>query len=180
MPNEISLLKMPDRDPIVDNRAMVSRPWSEFFRLMRDLLSPLGSEKIFDIKNNIGLEAAPNNVPINIDGLVFDSGTVSHAIVDYVIQRLTVDPGTPVTINTELSQAGCFHLVFKPGSKVWSLVQIGTPGPDASGVTLSVTTAGQVQYKSTNISGTPSISRIIYRARTLAGKHANYSKAGSR
>lgn len=52
-----------------------------------------------------------------------------------------------------------------------------TPNP---GVKFSVTTAGQVQYTSTSITGTASISKISWRMRTLGGKSSTYSSAGPR
>ena len=102
-----------------------------------------------------------------------NSSKVSHAVVEYLIQRVTTGGGA-----VELIQAGMFHLVYLPTSDTWNIVAIGTPGPGASGITFTVTSSGQVRYTSTNITGTESLSRIAFRIRTLSSKSQSYSKIG--
>lgn len=164
----IPVLKVPDKDPISDSNGIVSMTWFEFFRLVRDFLAPLGVERSATLANN-------QTTAADITGMSFDLNVTSHVAVEYVIQRITTGTGA-----TELIQAGCFHLVYKPVAKVWVIVVIGSPGPSDAGITFSITAKGQVQYTSSNITGTASISRIAWRARTIAAKHSTYSTAGSR
>lgn len=157
-----STFEVPIRDQVTDESGLLSRVWENFFRSIRKNLEPLGSEKFADILNN---QASA----VDIEGLSFDLRTVSQVSVDYLIQRVTTGGGA-----TELIETGTFYLVYKPTSLTWVL----SNGPSASGLTFSVTANGQVRYTSSNITGTPSISKIIYRARVLAGKNSQYSEAG--
>lgn len=111
----------------------------------------------------------------DITNFKFNARGVSAAFVDFLIQRVTTSTGA-----TELIEAGQFVVSFNPTSQDWSLTMIGTPGPDDSGVDLSIDANGQVQYVSSLITGTESISKIIWRARVFAGKHTFYSSVGSR
>lgn len=155
--------EVPHRDELTDENGLITQPWQSFFTDVRGSLDPLGVEKSFVLKNN-------QATPANIDGLTFSSRGVSHATVDYLIQR--------VTDVVELIQSGSFHLVYRPLIDDWRIVVIGTPGPDVSGITFSITHKGAVQYISTNIAGFGSISKITFRARTLGAKNSQYSKVG--
>lgn len=151
----------PPFDQQVSNRdGYVSPEWTTFFGGLTNLLNPLGQEKSFQLKNNLA-------VAEDVEGLSFTSKTVSQAVVEFYIQR--------VTDTNEIITSGCFHLAYKPSANSWSLVMIGTPGPDSSGITFSVTAGGQVQYTSSNVTGVISISKITWRARTLAAKNSLYS-----
>ncbi len=110
----------------------------------------------------------------DVTNLKFDKRGVSIAFVDFLIQRVTTSTGA-----TELIEGGCFQVAYSPTSDDWDLTFIGTPGPDDSGVDLSVDGDGQVQYVSSSITGTASISKITWRARTLSAKHSSYSSAGA-
>lgn len=158
----------PFRDQLTGPNGMLSNSWEWFFRAIRDLLSALGSEKNFAIVNNTAVAA-------DVTGLKFGARGVSFAAVDFCIQRITTSTGA-----TELVEAGMFVLSYNPTSEDWNLTMIGTPGPDDSGVDFTVTATGQVKYTASNITGTASISRVFWRARTLAGKHTSYSDMGAR
>ncbi len=161
-------LTVPLKDLITDLTDFVSRPWVVFFSKIKELLDPLGEEKTQNLLNN-------QAVAIDLPGCIFNSSFVSQVIVEYLIQRITTGTG-----GVELITSGVLHLVYKPILNTWAIVTVGTPGPSTSGITFTVTALGQVQYTSTNIAGTPSISRINYRARTLAAKNYNYSLAGGK
>lgn len=111
----------------------------------------------------------------NIDAMKFNYKGVSQATVDFLIQRVTTSTGA-----TELIETGIFVVSYNPTSENWSLTMIGTPGPDDSGIDFTIDSEGQVQYVSTSITGTASISRINWRARTISAKHSSYSTAGTR
>lgn len=159
--------KPPFYDQIADpTSGLITRSWQLYFRLLQNLLNPFGSEISFGLENE-------QLAPANITGLSVDSTQVSQAIVDYIIQRVTTG-----TNPVELLESGTFHLVYKPTSQIWVIYPYGTPGPESSGVTLSVTTGGQVQYVSTLVDGTPSISKICFRIKTLSAKNNQYSGLG--
>lgn len=159
-------LKVPSNDLVLEGN-LISRVWRSFFDLIKRKLDPLGEEQSFQLTNNLGVAA-------DITGLTFDKAGVSQAIIDYVIQRVTTGGGA-----TELIEAGIKYVVYKPTTAAWAIGTFGTPGPGASGVTLTITATGQVQYTSSNITGTASISRIVWRARTLAAKSSQYSQPGA-
>lgn len=161
-----SFFRPPYRDELIDYSGLVTRPWELFFRIIASALEPLGVEKYFALENNISSAK-------DITGLNFNSDSVSHGIVEFFIQRVTTGTGA-----TELITSGIFHVVYKPTTNSWALTVIGTPGPSVSGITFSITAAGQVQYTSTNITGTSSISKMSYRARTISGKSSTYSVVG--
>lgn len=163
---KVPFLKVPDFDPISDNSGRITSTWQSFFRLLKDILDPLGVERIFDLNNN---QVAPLDIP----DLKVSKLKTSHAIVEYLIQRVTVG-----TNPVELLESGTFHLVYRPTQDAWVKVNVGTPGPDDSLIDLSVTPSGQCQYVSELVDGSPSISKIIYRIRTLSGKNKQYSGAG--
>jgi len=160
--------KIPHREAIAGKRVFVSQVWETFFRKVYELLKPLGEEKSFPIVNNQAAAA-------DVIGMQFKKGNVSQVVVDWLVQRVTTSTGAVETI-----ESGIFILVYNPTSENWSLVGIGTPGPDDSGVDFTVTSGGQVQYASTNIAGTASISKLTWRARTMAAKHRSYSVTGTR
>lgn len=153
---------VPYQTPIADGSGLVQRAWSFFFRGVQSAIDPLGVEKYFTLVNNQALAA-------NIDGLAFDFAKVGQVTVDYLIQRVTTGGGAQEKIET-----GTFYLAYLPTSNLWVL----SGGPSSAGITLSPTAAGAVQYTSSNLTGTASISKLTFRARTLAAKNSQYSSAG--
>lgn len=155
-------IEVPYSTPVVMDNGMVSRPWAKFFENIQTAMDSLGIEKQFDLVNNQASSA-------DVEGLMVDKSVASNASVDYLIQRVTTGGGA-----TENVETGTFYLAYKPSAATWVL----SAGPSTAGVTLSVTSLGQVKYTTTNISGTASISRIVWRVRTLGAKNAQYSRMG--
>jgi len=153
-------LDVPYQNQLLDKNGILTVAWQQFFRMLYLVVSTLGIETSFPLVNNQVLAA-------DITGLQFDSRKINQVSVEYLIQRVTTGGGA-----TELITAGMFMLAYKPTSETWHVVAIGTPGPSSSGITFSVTASGQVQYTSSNITGTASISKITYRARTLGARYA--------
>lgn len=153
----------PHRERVLDENGFLSRSWEWFIRLVWERLEPLGSEKTIEIANNQSSAA-------DVTGLIFRREFVTQATVEYLVQRVTTSTGA-----TELIESGIFICAYRPSSESWDLDSVSGDAPDDSGVTFSITAAGQVQYTSSNITGTASISRLFYRARTMAGKNAQYS-----
>jgi hypothetical protein len=154
---------VPYQDAVVDKKdLLITRTWSFFFRSIQAALDPLGVEQYFTLVNN-------QSVAADIDGLKFDLAKVGQVTVDYLIQRVTTGGGA-----TELIETGTLYAAYKPTSNDWFLINV----PSSAGITLSITSSGQIQYTSTNVTGTASISKLTFRARTLAAKNSQYSSAG--
>lgn len=92
----------------------------------------------------------------NVVGLSFDTSQVRSAIVSYSIYISTN--------SNELSECGNIYLTYKSASNTWELAQnyAGT-----SGVIFSITTAGQVQYTSSNVSGTSYLGKMKFSAKAF-------------
>lgn len=160
--------EVPYRDQVLDSNGVLANAWEWFFRAVVERIYPLGDEDSILLVNNQAAVA-------NVTNLKFNSKGVSQAFVDFLIQRVTTGAGA-----VELIASGMFAAVYKPTSNTWAIQMIGTPGPSTSGITFSITALGQVQYTSTNETGTASISKLCWRARTLGAKNEKYSSVGSR
>jgi hypothetical protein len=93
-------------------------------------------ETSFAIANN-------NATPANVTGLSVASASYKGALVMASIRRYTD--------SSEVSAIGFLHLSYRVKSSTWDLTP-DLPG-DATGVTFSITAAGQVQYVSDNLAG---------------------------
>lgn len=124
----------------------------------------MGEERQFTIVNNQASAA-------DITGLKFNKAGTTGAFVEFLVQRVTTGGGA-----VELTEIGVFSVIYEPTSNSWTLTEINVNNPDNSGVTFSITSTGQVQYTSTNETGTASISSLFWRARTFAGKNRQFSK----
>lgn len=159
---------VPYSSTVIDKTLMLTAGWVNFFRSLYDRLMPLGIERSFQIPNNIASAA-------DVESLKVNARSVSQAIVEFLVQRVTVGVGA-----TEVIESGSFMLTYNPTSADWQYTPVLINLPDDSGVDFTVTTDGQVQYTSSNITGTGSISRVVWRMRTLAGKSSQYSSQGTR
>ena len=155
-------IQIPNQNQMIGDDGLISREYHDFFREIQEAVSALGVEKYFTLVNNQSSAA-------DIEGLYFDLRKVGQVTVDYLIQRVTTGGGAQEKI-----ESGTFYLVYKPTTNAWVL----SGGPTTAGITLSVTALGQVQYTSTNLTGTASISKLTFKARTLAAKSSQYSEAG--
>lgn len=97
----------------------------------------------------------------NISGLSFDPASVRGAIVEYYINRSTD--------SSNYAEFGQLFLVYNPIAASWSEARFkaGSSGPTISGVQLSITSGGQVQYTSDSIAGANYSGSIKFRARVL-------------
>lgn len=154
--------KPPSKSPLVDDQGFISRIWLPFFQKITASFAFLGEEYFFDLVNNQAGAA-------DVTGLAFDLQYTSGVVIDYLIQR--------TTSTTELIQLGRLRAVYRPKTLTWSIYD-PSPSGDAGGIVFSITSTGQVQYTSTNVGGTPVISKLTYRTRALAAKNSLYSKIG--
>lgn len=104
----------------------------------------------------------------NVTGLLFSGALVRSAEIDVTFYRNTTGGGA-----TELSARGKLLATFKTVAASWDLSYVGVDGDIDSGtgtpagILLSITSAGQVQYTSTNITGTAATSKMSFRAATM-------------
>lgn len=148
-------------DRFVDGQGVLTKAWYNFFRMIGDVIRYIGYEQVFVLVNNQAVVAS-------IPGLKFDKSYTSAVFIEYFIQRIHT---------AESAQTGVLIATYKALAGTWSIREYGTSGPDAAGITFTITTAGQVQYTSSNLAGTQVLSRIVFRTREIAAK-AYYSKAG--
>jgi hypothetical protein len=153
------------KDQLQDRGGILNQAWFWFFRAVHDRLNPLGSETSVQLENNISEAKA-------VEGLKVNQRGVSQATVEFLVQR--------VTSVSELIETGSFILSYNPTSEDWNISLTNINQPDDSGVDFTVDATGQVLYTSSDLSGTPIISRIVYRMRTLSAKSALYSSVGAR
>lgn len=110
-----------------------------------------GSEDIlttsFTIENN-------KAVATTVTGLAFDTSTVRGAVIRYSIYRSSTTP-------TELSETGTMYLAYKSTANTWEVSQVCV---GSSGVTFTITTAGQVQYISTDIGSGSYVGKLKFNA----------------
>lgn len=156
-----STTEIPLRNKLSTDDGFVSESWLYFFRDVLDGILYLNKEISFPLVNN-------QSGAVDLTPLSFDKTSTSQVTVDYLIQR--------TTSTNESVSSGTFHLSYLPRSDSWQIEN----APSGSGVTLTITSTGQVQYTTTNQTGTLSISRIIFRARKIGGKSSIYSKLGIR
>jgi len=110
------------------------------------LINPdLASSAYFnpEISNNSTI-ANNQTTAANITNLIFDGASNRGFVLDYTIYRKTD--------SVELSQIGRLRAVYKTVENTW-LMSDDYSGENA-GVTFSITSSGQIQYTSTNMSGT--------------------------
>lgn len=98
--------------------------------------------------------------PADVTGLLFTGSDTQSFFLEYFIYRKTTSTGA-----TELASRGVAIGAFSPVANSWEM-SVGPQVGDA-GVTLSITSAGQIQYTSTNITGTASVSGMLISYRTL-------------
>jgi hypothetical protein len=92
----------------------------------------------------------------NVTGFFLDPSVLRGAVCEVSIYRST---STEEAVEVLSIFAG-----YKSVAGTWEFVQIGG---GSSGVTLTITNAGQVQYVSSNMSGTSYTGTVKFRARAL-------------
>lgn len=95
------------------------------------------AETSFTLANNTGS-------PTNVTGLSFSSASYKAAYIFARIQRKT-DSSETVSIGT-------LKAVYRVATTTWELLD--EMGGDYTGTTFSITSGGQIQYTTTNQSGT--------------------------
>lgn len=155
-------VRAPYNENIVDGGYKLSRIWQSFFAKIQLILAYVGPEYSFPLVN-AQATAAP------ITDLLFDFQYTSRVEIDYLIQR--------TTSTNEVVRSGKLNAIWRPKSLSWSIAEVTGMG-DASGITFTISAKGQINYTSTDVTGTKVISRMVFRITELAGKTAVYSNVG--
>lgn len=134
-------------------------PWGED---LSDLLSALvsavnGLSSSNDISTTSFTLTNNQSSAANITGLNFSTSSVRSAIVNYSIYIST-------SLN-EYSETGTLFLSYKNTAGSWDLTRFA--GGSDSGITFTITSAGQVQYTSGNVSGTGFSGKLKFNAKTF-------------
>lgn len=109
----------------------------------------------FAIDNNI-------SVPTNINGLLFDSGTVRAANVTYAVYRISnANPSGH-------AETGVLKLIFDDSAASGMKWKMTQDIDGSSGVAFSIGDNGQFQYVSTNIGTLGYVGTITFSAKSLA------------
>lgn len=114
-----------------------------------------------DILNSTVTIATNISTATNINGMIFDPGTIRAANVNYAIYRKDIND------TYGFSETGTLSLTYDnnaPATTKWTL---GQSSVGNSGVSFSVLDSGQVQYTSTNLSGTSYVGILKFNAKTL-------------
>jgi len=117
-----------------------------------------------------GAGSGNHTVEPQVNIVKFDKSGITHVIFEYLAQRVTTG-GSGV----ELTESGILVFVYEPTSLTWTKVTISEETPDDAGLTILITSTGQVYYTASEITGTRSVRSLFWRARTLSGKNINYS-----
>lgn len=105
----------------------------------------------FNIANN-------TSSPAEVTGLLFNPASVRSAVVEYSVYRHTD--------SNELAEKGTLELIYKNGGTTnakWTIGRVFFG--DDGGMIFTMTDAGQVQYTSTNVTGTTYTGTMHFSAR---------------
>ena len=111
-----------------------------------------------DILETTALILNNQTTATDVVGLAFSNTLVRAANIQYAVYRTDDLP-------TGIAESGTIYLTYNSSSTEWTLSQ--NKNGDA-GITFSVTSLGQVQYQSTNLTGGNYSGKIIFTAATLA------------
>jgi len=120
------------------------------------------AETIFTITNNQSSAA-------DVTGLLFSGSSTRSARLSVQFYINTTGAGA-----TEMSARGEYLATYKSTAGTWDLAPLGVGGDIEStsgmpaGITLTITSSGQVQYTSTNVTGTPGTSKMTFKAETMS------------
>lgn len=95
----------------------------------------------------------------NVTGLSFDYTLIRGARIHYTVNRYHTTP------NSEVTEFGEIQVAYNSLNTTW---EISRNSAGDAGMEFQITDAGQVQYKSSNISGSVSRSAMRFRASTIA------------
>lgn len=112
-------------------------------------------------KGETSINCANNQVSAaDLTGLVFAAASYKSALIQMEIRRKTD--------SSELIALGHVHAIYRNSTSQWELIDGGSLPGDETGVTLSITAAGQVKYVSDSLSGANYVGTIKFKATTFS------------
>lgn len=127
--------------------------WAE--EVTKVLNNLVGPDDILETSFNI---ANDQSTDANVTGLVFNAGSVRSAVIQYAIYRIS--DSNP----SGFAETGEMHLVYD-NNDGWNLGLGGIVGN--SGVTFTITPAGQIQYQSNDIGSVSYTGVMKFTAKSL-------------
>ena len=132
------------------------------------------AEAVTDVLANVAGEgdilqtsaSLSNNIAAltSINGFAFDPAVVRGAVAEFSIYRVTLETSLGAADGQERVETGVLYIGSKSSAGSFEMSQAGSGG---SGVTLSITSAGQIQYTSDSMTGINHSGVIKFRARAL-------------
>lgn len=102
------------------------------------------------------------SVATNINGLLFDSGTVRAANISYALYRIsTIAPSGN-------AETGTLYLIFDDSATVGTKWQMTQQKDGEAGVVFFIGDNGQLQYTSSDIDSVGYVGSIVFSAKTLS------------
>lgn len=92
----------------------------------------------------------------DIAGFIFDSSEVISINAEFIVIRTTVSPAN------NLVESGFIQGNFDGSNWIYGVISQGN-----AGITFNITSAGQLQYQSTNVTGTTYVGSITFRGRVF-------------
>lgn len=135
-----------------------SPPWGSdqqdlLLALVQVAQSTVGPSDILTTSFNL---ANNQSSATNITGASFDISTVRGFILSYSIYRSTN--------STEVSETGQIFGAYSSTAGTWEIAQ---QYAGSSGITFTITNGGQIQYQSTNLSGSSYSGKIKFYAKSF-------------
>lgn len=132
-------------------------PWGEELSDLLQALVDVAAQVINtgDVPTTSFIIADNTGSPTSITGLLFDPATVRSSVIEYSVYRSN--------IGNEASECGTMLVTYKSTAGTWELARYAVGD---AGVTFTITNAGQVQYTSTDLSGTTA-GTMKFRARSF-------------
>lgn len=149
-------------DPSTPGEITTTRPTGPRIQVLGHFFSAseldLNIGEFYDGSEVIGLASINNNVatPTSIAGMALDSTYTRAAHIKYSVLRTTT--------TGEAVETGTIRAVYRPAAGLWLMDNTGIGG---SGVTFSITAAGQVQYTSDDLTGASYAGNIKWRLETF-------------
>lgn len=112
-----------------------------------------------DILESSASIANNTSAATDVNGLLFTTSTVKSAIVNY---QCYIDAGT-----TGNSETGVILLTYDDTGSVGNKWLMAAQKVGDAGISLSITDAGQVQYKSTDLGNASYTRRMVFSAKVL-------------
>lgn len=133
---------------------------TDWAQAVTDVLNTLVSENDIlettaTIQNNI-------LVPIDINQLLFDPGSVRAANIDYAIYR------SSTSTTSGYSESGSIHITYDDNASVGAKWILNARMTGFSGVVFSILDNGQIQYTSSDIGSLGYSGKITFQAKTLS------------